>query len=165
MIQTDAALNPGNSGGPLFTLAGEVIGINTSIRNPQGQSFAGLGFAVPSNTAVRYMPQLLAGEEILHPQLGVAGPVKLDEVSAAELGISTTRGLYITTIAPQGAAERAGMQPGDVLIQVNGFPTHSFEDLARAIESAEVGDEVEVVLLREGQELRLPVTLQPWTVS
>lgn len=165
VLQTDAALNPGNSGGPLFNLAGEVVGINTSIRNPEGQSFAGLGFAVPSNTAARYLPQLIAGEEILHPQLGVAGPVKLDEVSAAELGLSVTRGLYMTTIAPQGAAERAGMRAGDVLIEVNGFQTHTFEDLARAIDSADVGDEVEVVLLREGQELRLRVTLQPWSVS
>ena len=164
VIQTDAALNPGNSGGPLFNLAGEVVGINTSIRNPQGQSFAGLGF-VPSNTAKRYLSQLVAGETIEHPQLGVGGPLRLDEVTAVEVGVTVTRGLYITTIIPGGAAERAGMMPGDVLVEVNGQRTYNFEELARAIESASVGDEVELVLIRDGVEMTLTAELMPWSVS
>src|SRR5690606_18882146 len=129
VLQTDAALNPGNSGGPLFNVAGEVIGINTSIRNPTGTAFAGLGFAVPSNTATRYLPQLIAGEAIQHPQLGIAGPVELDEVSAVELGVTQTRGLYLTTVVPEGAAARAGILAGDVVIEINGETTHTFEQL------------------------------------
>lgn len=165
VIQTDAALNPGNSGGPLFNLEGEVVGINTSIRNPQGQSFAGLGFAVPSNTAKRYLTQLVAGEDIEHPQLGVGGPVRLDEVSAAELGVEATRGLYIGTVLPGGTADLAGMRPGDVLVELNGLQTHSFEELARAIDGAAVGDTVELVILRDGERMTLTAELLPWSVS
>ncbi len=165
VIQTDAALNPGNSGGPLFNLAGEVVGINTSIRNPTGQSFAGLGFAVPSNTAKRYLPQLVAGETIQHPQLGIAGPVELDEVSAAGLGVERTRGLYLTTVVPEGAADRAGILQGDVVIQINGEPTNTFEQLASAIDRADVGTELEIVVVRDGTEMTLTATLQPWDLS
>jgi S1-C subfamily serine protease len=165
VIQTDAALNPGNSGGPLFNLAGEVIGINTSIRNPTGQSFAGLGFAVPVNTASRYLPQLIAGEDIQHPQLGIAGPVELDEVSAVELGVDLTRGLYLTTVVAEGAAARAGILAGDVIIEINGEATHTFEQLASAIDRAEVGAELEIVLVRNGEEMTVTATLQPWDLS
>jgi len=165
VIQTDAALNPGNSGGPLFNLAGEVVGINTSIRNPTGQTFAGLGFAVPSNTAARYLPQLIAGEAIQHPQLGIAGPVELDEVAATELGTTQTRGLYMTTVVPEGAAARAGIVEGDVIVKINGETTHTFEDLASAIDSADVGEEMEIVVMRGDQEVTLTATLQPWDLS
>src|SRR5690606_37218000 len=117
VLQTDAALNPGNSGGPLFNLAGEVIGITTSIENPQGRVFAGIGFAVPSNTASRYLPQLLAGEDIAHAQLGVEIE-QVDQVVAANLGIPVDRGLLVTGVSPGSAAERAGILNGDVLIAV-----------------------------------------------
>lgn len=165
VLQTDAALNPGNSGGPLFNLSGEVVGINTSIRNPQGQSFAGLGFAVPSNTAKRHLGQLIAGETIEHAQLGVGGPVRLDEVSAPELGVTETRGLYLTTILPGGAAQLAGMMPGDILVELNGQQTYTFEQLARVVESASVGETIEAVLIRDGERMTLMVELLPWSVS
>ncbi len=165
VLQTDAALNPGNSGGPLFNLNGEVIGINTSIRNPMGQAFAGLGFAVPSNTAQRYLSQLVAGEAIQHPQLGIAGPIELDQVTANELGVTETRGLYLNTVVPEGAADRAGLQTGDIIVQINGEPTYTFEQLATAIDSADVGDELEIVVIRDGERVTLTATLQPWDIS
>jgi S1-C subfamily serine protease len=164
VIQTDAALNRGNSGGPLFNLAGEVIGINTSIENPDGQVFVGLGFAVPSNTAVAFLPQLLAGEDIQHPQLGV-GIEELDAVNAAGFGVSATSGLYVTSVTPSSAAERAGVRTGDVIRSVNGQSTTSFVDLARAIDTAAVGDFVTIILERSGEEMALTATLQPWDLS
>lgn len=165
VIQTDAALNPGNSGGPLFNLDGEVVGINTSIRNPTGQSFAGLGFAVPSNTASRYLPQLISGEAIQHPQLGIAGPIELDEVAATEVGVPETRGLYITTVVPQGAAARAGLVEGDIIVEINGQQTYTFEQLASAIDSADVGEEIELRVIRNSEEMTMTATLEPWDLS
>ena len=141
------------------------MGINTSIRNPTGQSFAGLGFAVPSNTAQRYLSQLVAGEAIQHPQLGIAGPIELDQVTANELGVTETRGLYMSTVVPDGAAARAGLQEGDVVIEINGQPTNTFEQLATAIDSANVGDDIEIVLIRNGEQMTVTATLQPWDLS
>jgi len=161
MLQTDAALNPGNSGGPLFNLAGEVIGINTSIENPEGRVFAGLGFAVPSNTALRFLPQMLAGEEIQHAQLGVTLQA-LDEVVAEDLGVRETRGLYVTGVNSGSAAERAGILAGDVILAVNGEETHAFTQLGRAVDTADVGDEVTVLLSRNGQQQTVRAILQPW---
>lgn len=164
VLQTDAALNRGNSGGPLFNLAGEVIGINTSIENPDGQVFVGLGFAVPSNTVVAFLPQMLAGEEIQHPQLGVSIE-PLDAVNASDFGVTLTEGLYVTNVTVSSAAERAGVQVGDVIQSVNGQSTTNFVELARAIDTAEVGDPVTITLSRGGQELALTATLQPWDLA
>ena len=164
MIQTDAALNPGNSGGPLFNMAGEVIGINTSIENPEGRVFAGLGFAVPANTAERFLPQMLAGEEIQHAQLGVTLQA-LDEVVADELGVPETRGLYVTGVTTGSAAERAGIQAGDVILAVNEEETHAFVQLGQAIDTADVGDEVTVLVSRDGQEQTVTAVLQPWDLQ
>lgn len=164
VLQTDAALNRGNSGGPLFNLAGEVIGINTSIENPDGQVFVGLGFAVPSNTAVSFLPQMLAGEEIQHPQLGV-GIEELDAVNAADFGTALTEGLYVVNVTTSSAASRAGVQIGDVIQSVNGRATTSFVDLARAIDTAGVGDTVTITLNRNGEQLALTATLQPWDLA
>jgi putative serine protease PepD len=164
VIQTDASLNPGNSGGPLFNASGEVIGINTSIAGPDNfRGSVGLGFAVPSNIALRFLPQLLAGDEIQHTQLGVSGAA-VDEVLAAEEGLSVTRGFRV---APQGngvsgAAAEAGVQPGDVITHISGVPIASFEDLAIEIDRHEVGDEVTLTIIRGGSEVELTATLQAW---
>ncbi|MDA0302598.1 MAG: trypsin-like peptidase domain-containing protein, partial [Chloroflexi bacterium] len=108
MLQTDAAVNPGNSGGPLFTLEGEMVGINTSIEIPTGRFFVGLGFAIPSNTVLRLLPDLIAGKTVAHAQLGVS-VVALDEVIASDMGLSVGRGLYVTSVQPSSAAARAGV--------------------------------------------------------
>ena len=175
MLQTDAAVNPGNSGGPLFNINGEVIGINTSIENPNGRFFVGLGFAIPSNTVLRLAPDLIAGRTVSHAQLGVS-VLALDEVIAETVGgLGVARGLYVTSIQPSSAAARAGLvaaeasatrgQPGkggDVILAIDGRDTKNFVDLARAIDSANVGTTVAITVLRNGQRVSLSATLQPW---
>ena len=174
MLQTDAAVNPGNSGGPLFSLNGEVIGINTSIENPNGRFFVGLGFAISSNTVLRLVPSLIAGKTISHPQLGVS-VLALDEVIAEDAGLNVSRGLYVTTVQPSSAAARAGVvaaeasqtrgQPGkggDVIVAIEGRDAKTFVDLARAIDNKEVGGTITITVLRNGQRMNLSATLQPW---
>lgn len=164
VIQTDAALNPGNSGGPLFNSAGEVIGINTSITGPDNfRGSVGLGFAVPSNVALRFLPQMLDGEDVEHTQLGVgAGPNggTLNEVIAADLGLPVTRGFLVGSV--DLGAEAAGVEVGDVITVIEGKPIESFEDLAVEIDSHEVGDEVVLTIIRDGSEIELTATLQAW---
>ncbi len=160
VIQTDAALNPGNSGGPLFNASGEVIGINTSITGPAGfRGNVGLGFAVPSNIAMRFLPQLLAGDEVVHTQLGVGGQA-VDEVLAEAEGLAVTRGYRVA--GASGAALAAGVQAGDIITTISGVETKSFEELAIAIDSHEVGDEVTLTIIRGDSEIGLTATLQAW---
>jgi len=158
LLQTDAAINPGNSGGPLFNLTGEVVGINASISTSDGD-FDGLGFAIPSNTVVRFLPQLIAGEPIVHPQLGVNADT-LDAVTAERLDLEVTRGVRVVGVS--GAAAAAGMQVGDVIVQIDGVEVQTFEDLAVAIDANEVGDTIPIVVNRDGTSLTLRATLQAW---
>jgi S1-C subfamily serine protease len=174
VLQTDASLNPGNSGGPLFDLKGEVVGVNSSIENPNGRFFVGLGYAIPSNTAQRFLPQMVQGKDIQHPQLGVS-VTPLDDVVAADLGLKVTRGVYVTSVTPGGAAARAGLVAaprataarssgtgGDVITAVAGQPVRNFEELARAIDKHEVGSKVQVDIVRNGQQMTLTAELQIW---
>jgi S1-C subfamily serine protease len=169
VLQTDAALNPGNSGGPLFNAAGEVIGINTSIQNPNGLSSAGVGFAIPSNTAQRYLPRLLAGEQVQHAQLGVRGRT-LDELMAVELGLTVSRGVYVEEVTARSAAARAGVRAarladgtgGDVVVAIDGRDLARFEDLVLAIDERNVGDEVVLTVLRGSERIEIKAVLQAW---
>ncbi len=183
MLQTDAAVNPGNSGGPLFNVNGEVVGINTSIENPNGRFFVGLGFAIPSNTVLKLVPDLIAGKTVSHAQLGVS-VVALDEVVAKDLGLSVGRGLYVTSVQPSSAAARAGVvaaaatparatpadaavpgKGGDVIVAIEGRETKTFVDLARAVDNADVGANLTITVLRNGQRMNLNATLQPWDLK
>ncbi len=168
-------INPGNSGGPLFNAAGEVIGINSSIENPTGQRvFVGVGFAVPSNTVARFLPELIAGETVRHPQLGIAG-VSLDPQFAADAGVSVDEGVYLTLVNPGSAAERAGLRAastrdgdgrllagGDVVTAIDGERVTSIEQLARVIDSRRIGDSVTLTVIRGDDELTLTATLLEW---
>jgi 2-alkenal reductase len=176
VIQTDAAVNPGNSGGPLFDADGDVIGINASIENPTGQRvFVGVGFAIPGNTALRFLPDMIAGRAITHPQLGVAG-VSLNAINAAEAGVEPQKGVYITAVTPGSAAAVAGLRAaaattnsgalppgGDVVLSVNGKETTGIEQLARMVDGYKVGDTVKLQIVRAGRQMELSATLQAWT--
>ncbi len=174
VLQTDAAVNPGNSGGPLFNAAGEVIGINTALENPYGQRvFVGVGYAVPSNTALRYLPRLMAGEEIEHPQLGIAG-VALNALTAGDAGVDVERGVYVTHVVPDSAAEAAGLvaaseddgsgldRGGDVITAIDGVEVQDVQELARIIDSHEVGDTVALTVVRDGEEITVEAVLRAW---
>ena len=178
VIQTDAAVNPGNSGGPLFDADGNVIGVNASIENPTGQRvFVGIGFAIASNTAQRFLPDMIAGRPITHPQLGVAG-VTLNAVNAREAGVQTEKGVYVTAVNPGSAAERAGLRAaaaasangvlppgGDVVTAIDGKPMSTIEQLAKTIDGYKVGDTVKLTVIRGGNQIEVSATLREWTGS
>lgn len=160
VIQTDAALNPGNSGGPLFNSIGEVIGVNSSITGPSGfHGNVGLGFAVPSNTAVRFLPAMLAGDEVIHSQLGVTGG-NLDPLLAAADGLPVRGGFVVGAVS--GAALAAGVQPGDIVISIEGESVWGIDDLAAKIDSHDPGVYVALTVLRDGLQIDLIATLQAW---
>ena len=160
VIQTDASLNPGNSGGPLFNDAGEVIGVNTSISGPNGfRGSVGLGFAVPSNTVLRFLPTMLAGGEVIHSQLGVSGG-DLDPLVATEQGLEISGGFVVDAVS--GAALAAGLQPGDIVISIEGETVRGIGDLAPKIDSYDVGTEINLMVFRDGTKLELTATLQAW---
>ncbi len=171
LIQADAAINPGNSGGALFNAAGEVIGITTAIENPSGERvFVGIGYAVPSNVATRFLPQLLKGETIEHPQLGVALQT-ITPSAAADLGINVQQGVLVVSVEPGTGAAEAGLQggtdnqgrpTGDVIVRIDNQDIATYDDLANYIDSKNVGDTVNVVVLRNGEEVTLPVQLNAW---
>ncbi len=156
-IQTDAAINRGNSGGPLFNLEGEVIGVNTAIISPSGGSI-GIGFAVPSKTALTVIDQLKQFGETRRGWLGVRIQLVTDEI-AESLGIKPPRGALVAGVDDKGPAKPAGIQPGDVIIKFDGKDIREMRDLPRVVADAPVGKEVPVVIIRKGKEETLMVTL------
>jgi len=156
-LQTDASINKGNSGGPLFNLQGEVIGINTAILSPSGGSI-GIGFATPSATVVPVIAQLREFHETRRGWLGVRiQPV--DDTIADSLNLGSARGALIAGIDAKGPAKPAGLQAGDVIIKFDGKEVKESRDLPRLVASMPVGREVEVVVIRNGKELTKTVTL------
>lgn len=156
-IQTDAAINKGNSGGPLFNMKGEVVGINTAIFSPTGGS-VGIGFAVPSNSAVPVVEQLKEFGETRRGWLGVRIQ-NVDEDTADALKLAESEGALIAGVEENGPAKKAGIEVGDVIVKFNGKSIKGSRDLARFVAEAEVGKEVEVILFRKGKEQSLQVTL------
>jgi serine protease Do len=156
-IQTDAAINRGNSGGPLFNLNGEVVGINTAIISPSGGSI-GIGFAVPSKTALTVIDQLKEYGETRRGWLGVRIQVVTDEI-ADSLGIKPPRGALVAGVDDRGPAKPAGVEPGDVIIRFDGKDIREMRDLPRVVADTPVGKEVAVVVIRKGKEQTLMVKL------
>ena len=153
LIQSDAAINPGNSGGALFNSRGEVIGITTAIENPTNDRvFIGIGYAVPINTAIRFLPQMLAGEDIQHPRLGI----QLQSLSSPPV---------IVAVEPGSGADQGGLEAGDAITALDGAAIVTFDDLAGYIDRRAVGEVIDVTVLRDGNELTLAAQLVAWDID
>jgi len=156
-IQTDAAINKGNSGGPLFNLSGEVIGINTAILSPSGGSI-GIGFATPAATVQPVIAQLEEFHETRRGWLGVHIQ-NVDDAIAESLGLGSARGALVAGVDDKGPAKPAGIQSGDVIVKFNGKEIKESRELPKIVATTPVGTEVQVVVVRKGQELTKTVTL------
>ena len=161
VIQTDAAINPGNSGGPLLNMQGEVVGTNSAIFSTTG-GFAGVGFAVPSNTIAKIAPILIERGTFQHPWLGVAGIDMTPEIADA-IGLGEPRGFLIIEAAPGGPAEAAGIQGGDTPMQLAGREILIGGDVILAINDREVRKIDDVLgYLQQATEVGETVTLTVW---
>jgi S1-C subfamily serine protease len=180
MIQTDAAVNPGNSGGPLLNAQGEVIGINTLLENPTGDNVnVGVAFAVAINTAKQSLSQLESGQAINHPWLGIAG-VDITPAVVKEANIDNQKGVYVTLVSSGSPASKAGLKAaftsqsqaassstvrsgGDVILAADGKEVSSLDQLAGYLdENKKPGDTVELTVVRDGQQMSVQVTLAEW---
>ena len=157
-IQTDAAINRGNSGGPLFNLDGKVIGINTAIYSPSGGSI-GIGFSIPSNLARNIAAQLRDGGKVRRGWLGVNIQQVTDEI-AESLGLKGGgRGALVARAQEDGPAAKAGIRNGDVVLRFNGQEVREMRNLPRIVADTNVGTKVPVVVWRDGKEETLQVTI------
>jgi S1-C subfamily serine protease len=163
VIQTDAAVNPGNSGGPLLDSAGRLIGVNSSILSPSG-AFAGIGFAIPVDEVNRIVTELIRHGTIVRPSLGVS--LAPDQVTG-RLGLD---GVLVMQVDPDGPAALAGLRPtrrdftgnvhlGDVIAAIDDEPLKSTEDFFAALEARKPGDEVTLTVVRDGQRASVPIKL------
>jgi S1-C subfamily serine protease len=164
-IQTDASINPGNSGGPLLDSRGRMIGINSQILSPSGVS-SGIGFAVPSNIARRVVPQLIRSGYVNRPRLGITTRSVRGLAGQANLPAS---GVLIMSVEPGSGAAQAGLrateqtedgvQLGDVIVRVDGETINGTDDLTRVLDRHQVGDSVQVEVVRNGRRVNVPVRL------
>jgi len=157
-IQTDAAINRGNSGGPLVNMRGEVIGINSNILSPTGGNI-GIGFAIPSNMAKKVISQLKEKGKVVRGRLGVVMQ-NVTEGMGKQLGIKTQRGAIVTTVEPEGPAEKAGFKQYDVIVELNGQPIEDSNDLKFKIADIEPGKKISVKVIRDGKDVTLSPTVE-----
>lgn len=156
-IQTDASINRGNSGGPMFNLKGEVIGINTAIYSPSGGS-VGIGFAIPSSLAKPVIDQILEFGRTRRGWMGVKIQTVTDEI-AESMGLGSTGGALVASVTPDGPAAKAGIRQGDVIIAFNGHKLDSMRNLPRIVAETPVGKKVDVTVLRDGKKEELDLVV------
>lgn len=153
-IQTDAAINPGNSGGPLVNMRGEVIGINAMISTTTGGNI-GIGFAIPSDLAKKVVQQLKEKGRVIRGYLGVRGIYPVTEQLAKSLGIDVTQGAMIQEVEPKTPADKAGMKPYDVIVEIDGKPVKDHNDLSFQIADIPPGTTVNIKVVRKGGEEKI----------
>jgi serine protease Do/serine protease DegQ len=153
-IQTDASINPGNSGGALVNLRGELVGMNTAILAPGGGGNVGIGFAIPSNMLKQIVDHLLLHGEVRRGVLGVVTQDLTPDLAQA-FGIKSSRGAVVARVFPDSAAEKAGLQAGDVVIAINDHTLRNSADMRNRIGLLRIGDRVEMTVLREGKQRKL----------
>jgi S1-C subfamily serine protease len=159
-IQTDAAINPGNSGGPLLNQQGQVIGMNTAIIG----GAQGLGFAIPINRAQEIADQLIADGRVEHPYLGVQMATltptlreNLNQDSSNQVRVQANQGVVIVGVARNSPADRAGLQVGDVIQQINGQAVKTADEVQQAVDNSTIGSNLPVEVSRNGRSLTIPV--------
>jgi len=158
VIQTDAAINPGNSGGPLLNLDGEVIGINTLGAGGGDVPVQGISFAIAIDTALPLAEEMIETGTVTHPYLGILY-APLNPAIASQLGAPVNEGAVIREVVPDSPAADAGIEPGDIVIEINGEPLEGESDLPAALDALDVGDEVALVILRGDEEVELTAIL------
>ncbi len=157
-IQTDAAINSGNSGGALVNMRGELIGINTAILGPNGGNI-GIGFAIPTNMMKNLVDQIIEHGEIRRGSLGIRGQDVSSDLTEA-MNLKVSRGAFVNEVVPDSAAEKAGLKSGDVIISMNGNKISSFGELRAKVATLGAGRKAELGILRDGKERTVSVTLQ-----
>ena len=156
-FQTDAPINPGNSGGPLVNIHGEVVAINNSIKSESGGN-EGVAFSIPANTAKRVLEQILEHGRVLRPYLGVI-MLPLDAGAARRLGLPDNGGALIDAVFADSPAALAGLRRGDFIVKFDGREVGGYRDLRKRVAEASVGQTAELEILREGQTVKVPVTI------
>lgn len=159
-IQTDAAVNPGNSGGPLISTDGKLIGINSAIASPTG-TYAGYSFTIPVNIVRKIVNDLMQHGTVQRAYLGINYPSdNLSDEAKKQNGIKDEEGVYITDVPATGAAFSAGLRKGDVITKINGVAVYSGADMVGQIATFRPGDKIEISYKREGKETTVPIVLR-----
>lgn len=157
-LQIDAAINRGNSGGPTFNLKGEVIGVNTAIYTPNGGNI-GIGFAIPSDTVKEIIAQISKGETVKRGMIGVVIQPITKEIADA-VGLDNQYGVIVNSVVPNGAANIAGVQEGDVITHFNGKKITSHNQLPLMVSSAKIGSKNTLSVIRDGKKIEIEITIQ-----
>lgn len=163
-IQTDAAINPGSSGGPLVNLNGEIIGINTAIASQSGSS-AGVSFSIPANLVRRVAKQLLTNGSVSHGYLGLQLSPAFEPADAIALGLPRARGAKIDSVMPESPAQLAGLRANDVVLQIESVPVRNDNHLINVISMMPAGQKVRLQIWRERREMVIDAVVGDWSAA